>query len=397
VVFAVPIRLKIVTELYQRDMSPKQFYEEFGGGSVSRIAQHFEKLKKTGWLRHIHSEGPGGGRRGATETIYRATELAFCDRPTWAALPYSIRITFSWNAFKEIAERLREAMEASTFQARPDRHFSSTRLLLDEAGWIRVAEAVAEEFATQYEEQEDARRRAARTGEELFDVGSLLLAFELPISAGLRLGPLLIERPEPLIPFRVRLAKVFADEVCMQIIEEANHGPISAPMFYEKYGKRFNLDKATIRRRFKKMVAVGWLKIVGGKSGGSRRGATEKFYRATGPALFDEDKHGPWANLPESLTKTQEWRTFAQLSEWVKGAMEAGTFNQRDDICLAWSILHLDQRGWENLVASLKDLLAFIQREQRAAEIRMRMSGENPIAAVAALGAFETPKPIKEP
>jgi hypothetical protein len=34
VVFAVPIRLKIVTELYQRDMSPTQFYEEFGGGSV---------------------------------------------------------------------------------------------------------------------------------------------------------------------------------------------------------------------------------------------------------------------------------------------------------------------------------------------------------------------------
>jgi hypothetical protein len=60
---AVPIRLKIVTELYQREMSPKQFYEEFGGGSVSRLAQHFERLVETGWLRQMWTEGPGGKRR----------------------------------------------------------------------------------------------------------------------------------------------------------------------------------------------------------------------------------------------------------------------------------------------------------------------------------------------
>ena len=51
VVFAVPLRLKIVTELYQREMSPTQFYKEFGGGSVSRVTKHFERLRATGWLR----------------------------------------------------------------------------------------------------------------------------------------------------------------------------------------------------------------------------------------------------------------------------------------------------------------------------------------------------------
>lgn len=57
VVFAIELRLKIVTELYMREMSPKQFHEEFGGGTLSRVTHNFEKLAEHGWLRYIRSEG----------------------------------------------------------------------------------------------------------------------------------------------------------------------------------------------------------------------------------------------------------------------------------------------------------------------------------------------------
>lgn len=396
VVLAVPIRLKIVTELYQREMSPKQFYEEFGGGSVSRVAQHFERLVETGWLRPMWTEGPGGKRRGGVETIYRSTELAFCDRPTWVALPYSLRVAFSWNGFREIAEQLRGAMEGSTFQARSDRRLTGTRLLLDQEGWTRVADAVSREFAGQYEEQEDARRRAERTGEQLFRAGSLLLAFELPIRDGFQFGPTLVAGEELMIQFPVRVSKVFEDEVCMQIMDEANRGKISIPMFYERYGKRFGLSRNMIRRRFAKLVQYGWLKVVGYESGGARRGGTEKFYGATGPAVYDEDERGPWANVPDALADTDDWKTFARLSEWVKAAMVAGTMTRHDETCLAWSILNLDQQGWERVVASLERLHAFVVREQGLAEVRLRKSGGDPMAMVVALGAFETPPPTKE-
>jgi hypothetical protein len=397
VVFAVPIRLKIVTELYQREMSPTQFYEEFGGGSVARVAQHFERLRETGWLRHLRNEGPGGARRGGVETIYRATELAFCDRPTWVALPHSLRVAVSWNGFKEIAEQCRRAMEELTFQARPDHRLSGKRLLMDQEGWTRVADAVAQEFAEQYEEQEDARRRADRTGEEVFRIGSLLLAFELPIKDGFHFGPALVEGEELMIPFPVRVSKVFEDEVCLQIVDEANRGRISVPAFYEKYGKRFGLSKSMIRLRFAKLVQYGWLKVVGYESGGKRRGGTEKFYAATGPAVYNEDERGPWAKVPDALAKSDDWKTFAQLSEWVKAATVAGMLTRHDETCLAWSILHLDQRGWERVVASLERLHAFVLREQELAEVRLRKSGgDDAIAMVVALGAFETPPPTKE-
>jgi hypothetical protein len=397
VVFAVPIRLKIVTELFQRDMSPKQFQEEFGGGSVSRIAKHFERLRETGWLRHIRNEGPGGKRRGGVETIYRATELAFCDTPTWSALPHSIKIAFSWNTFVEIAEQFRAALEAATVQARPDRPLTATRLLFDMEGWTRVANAVSQEFAEEFEEQEDARRRVERTGGELFRIASTLLAFELPISEGFQFGPELVAGEELMVPFPVRVSKVFEDEVCLQIMDEANRHPISVPEFHKKYGKRFGLSKALIRRRFDKLVQYGWLRVVAYESGGKRRGGTEKFYGATGPAVYDEDERGPWAKVPDDLGKTKDWQVFAQISKWAKAAMAAGTIVRHDETCLAWPILNLDERGWKKIVASLEKLQAFILQEQELAEARLRENGGEPIAMVVALGAFEMPAPVKEP
>jgi hypothetical protein len=364
-------------------MSPTQFYEEFGGGSVTRVDRHFGRLRETGWLRHYRSEGPGGARRGATETIHRATELAFCDRETYEVLPHSLRVAVSWNGFREIAELCRRAMEEPTFQARPDRRLTGTRLLLDQEGWMRVADAVAQEFAEQYEEQEDARRRTDHTGGELFRVGSLPLAFELPIKDGFQVGPELVEGEELMVPFPVRVSKVFEDEVCLQIMDEANRGEISVPTFHAKYGKRFSLSKPLIRRRFDKLVQYGWLKVVAYKSGGMRRGGTEKFYRATGPAVYDEDERGPWAKVPDTLAKTEDWKTFAQLSDWVKTATVAGTLTHHDETCLAWLILHLDQKGWERAVAGLERLHAFVVREQELAEVRLRKSGgEDAIAIV---------------
>ena len=126
VVLAHPIRLKIVTELSMREMSPKQFFEEFGYGSIARVDEHFKILVKYGWLRFVRPES-GGRRRGATEHFYRATELAVIDNDTWAELPYSIRVEFSSTIFEQFAERFTQAMEAGTFDARADRHFTWTR------------------------------------------------------------------------------------------------------------------------------------------------------------------------------------------------------------------------------------------------------------------------------
>lgn len=69
------------------------------------------------------------------------------------------------------------------------------------------------------------------------------------------------------------------------------------------------------------------------------------------------------------------------------------TVVRHDETCLAWVILNLDQQGWEKVVAGLAKLHAFVLKEQKLAEARLKDSGEEPMAMVVALGA----SPVKEP
>lgn len=384
--FATELRLKIVIELYGREMSAQQFRTEFAPEeSTGRVDYAFRELARHGWLRHIRSEGPGGRHRGSEEHFYRATALPFIDMETWALLPYSVRVAFSWHTLTQAARHLRAAMEAEPF-GRPDRHLGVTSLLLDAEGWERVTEALAEQFARQYEEQEDARRRLARSMERPIRANNILISFQTARGTGIRVGPSLIEQDEPLVPFPTRVSKVFEDEVCIQIIEEANLRDVSAPSFAEKYG----IDTAKgIRRRIKMLVEIGWLAEVGKRTVGKRRGPREHFYRASGPAVLQET--GPWANVPDSLKATAGWNTFEQMTKRIKDAMVAGTFDGRVNRCLAWSILSLDQLGWKRVVAGNSALRDLVLEEEARAKVRMETSGEKALEMAIVFGAFESP------
>lgn len=145
VAFAYDLRLTIVTELFLREMSPSQFYAEFGGGSPARVERHFKKLAEHGWLRLVREES-GGRRRGGREHFYRSTELAIFDLDAWSLLPYSIKVAFSWTIFKQLSEKVRDAFEAGTFNARADRQLNSTSLLLDRLCRERVLAELTELF-----------------------------------------------------------------------------------------------------------------------------------------------------------------------------------------------------------------------------------------------------------
>ncbi|HEX6689344.1 MAG TPA: winged helix-turn-helix domain-containing protein [Solirubrobacterales bacterium] len=387
--FADELDLKIITELYMRAMSPKQFVEEFGGGTVSRVDRHFKKLAKHGWLRLIRKVS-GDGRRGGTEHVYRARELAVFDNETWALLPYSIRVEFSGTILKQFAERVQNALEAKTFDARPDRHFTWTPILLDRIGWERVIARIDSLFESLYEEQEDARLRVYSSEEKPFLATVALAGFESPTwprEAGVaRTAARLADAVDCPFPFTLRIAKVFADPLCLKIVTELNRRTMSPKQFYEEFG---GASHSAICHRFKMLAEHGWLKNVEQKTGGKRRGATELFYQATGPAVLGNDA---WSDIPDSIKTNISWTIFEQFSDQAKEAMAAGTLDARPDRHLSWSLFHLDQLGWENVVGSVDALFEFLFEEEKSAEQRMDASGEEPITMTVALAAFESPK-----
>lgn len=354
-------------------------------------------LAKNGWLRYIRSEGPGGQRRGAKEHFYRATELAVIDNETWALVPYSMRVAISWRAFRILGERVREAMKAKTLDARADSHLSWTTIVLDQLGWERVVSAIDALFSSLFEEQDDAKLRISHSGEKpmLATVG--LTVFESPSRPSASKGkwgpPRLAQaRKASNIPFMLRVSKAFADELCLKIIAEANLREISAPLFHAEFGGD---SIEGIRRRFKKMESVGWLEHVSKKTGGRRRSAVELFYEATGPAILDNES---WAEVLDSAKATYSWATFSTLADRVKEAIMAGTFEARLDNHLSWSVLRLDQEGWEKVTVAIDAFFALIFEEWEAAEVRLAESNAKPITTTVGLAAFESPgKPVKEP
>jgi hypothetical protein len=391
-VFAVELRLRIVTALYKRPLSAKQFFEEYGGGTLSRVTQNFKRLANTGWLRLVRTEGPGGARHGAVEHFYRSTELAFFDDESWALVPYSMRVACSWSLFKQIAKRLRQALEETSQKPSLKRDLSCVDLLLDQAGWEHVIEAVNAQFARIFEEQEDSQLRAPDSGEELISADVLLIAFESPMGRGQVDSHLAEIDKEPLIPFPERLAPVLGDDVCLQIVFELNRSAMSVTQFHREFG---GASLSGIRSRFNRLKRAGWLKKVDEQTGGRRHGASEHFYRATTPAMTGD---GAWQSPPDSLRGTRSWRTFERFCEKVLEAMRSGTFDARTDRSVTLSFLNLDRRSWENVIAGIESLAAFILEEQARAKVRLEKSGEKPIAATVGLAAFETPPELaKEP
>lgn len=173
------LRMKIVMELNMREMSPKGFHDEFGGGSISRVSRAFDLLAEFGWLRQTRTE-TGGKRRGAVEHFYRATQPAVFYDEAWSPLPKSMKEMISGGIFEELVERIKEAMEAGTIDAREDRHFSWMPLRLDQQGWEDVIAKVDDLFHWLFEEQEEANLRMAETGEEPIPMTVALAAFESP-------------------------------------------------------------------------------------------------------------------------------------------------------------------------------------------------------------------------
>jgi hypothetical protein len=178
-VFVDPLRMKIMAECSMREMSPKEFHEEFGGGSLSRVSRAFELLAEYDWLHQTRTE-TGGRRRGAVEHFYRATDSAMFDESTWPDVPPVLKNTFTWRAFETFAAQVTEAMEAGTIDAREDRHFTWTPLRLDQEGWETVIARIDALFYFLSEAQEEANARMAESGEEPIPMTVALAAFESP-------------------------------------------------------------------------------------------------------------------------------------------------------------------------------------------------------------------------
>lgn len=119
-----------------------------------------------------------------------------------------------------------------------------------------------------------------------------------------------------------------------------------------------------------------------------RRGAVEHFYRATERAFFsDED----WEKIPVSARKGIVGVILEAIGEDATSALLEGTIENRTDSHITRSPLVLDEQGWKDLNAVLKDTLERANAIQEEAADRLTRSKGDSINTKLALMHFETP------
>lgn len=159
---AVPARVRILVALNERCMSATEYAEEFGE-DLTKVARHFRVLHECGYLEVVEMRG---GRRGPPQRIFRATQRAIFDTPTWERLPLALRLGYSGTIWETYGRRVTEAIEEGTLDADPKRHFSWSPLLLDQLAWTHLVAGLDAILDWALDLQAEAAERMAETEEE---------------------------------------------------------------------------------------------------------------------------------------------------------------------------------------------------------------------------------------
>ena len=121
-----------------------------------------------------------------------------------------------------------------------------------------------------------------------------------------------------------------------------------------------------------------------------RRGAVEHYYRATSRAyLTDRD----WQSLPDSIKPGMSASGLKMIIDDVVGAINAGSFNAREDVHMSWTPGVVDEQGWTESVDLVNETLESLMGIHAASAKRLAKSGEEGIPATVVLMNFEGRSP----
>jgi len=391
VLYAHPLRIKIASELYMREMSPTEALKEFGGGSYGQILSHFHILEKHGWIRRVRSEKPSGGR-GRPRNIYRATELAVVDDDTWAELPTSIQVAFTARTLQHLGERVGGALAAGNVDTAGDRFFRCRTEGIDNKGWRDSMAALADCFYTLAQEQLDAKIRLDKSAEPGMLFTFAVAGFEMPKSEGENphesaevegAVPLRLDLDQ--IPLSTRMAKVFGDPINLEIVKALHGAGLSPSQLHAKVGGG---SLWSVDRRCQVLTELGWLTRAGD--------ATDErsvLYRAAGPEVFDADV---WSEIPHEAKQAESWPVFDEFCGKASAALRGGSFNARSDRHLTSFSFRLDRQGWKQARLALRRCDKQLSGVAGAARFRVEetaryKSDTPPYLATFLLAGFEDP------
>jgi DNA-binding transcriptional ArsR family regulator len=172
-----PVRAEILAALNEGPAAPSDIADRWPDRTLANISYHFRTLHELELAEPIEAEHV----RGTVKTTYRGTARMMLDNEEWPKLSDTAKNGLTLFAFSAVLERARVAMAAGTFDARDDRHLSTTSLRVDEAGWGRIVQICDSALAEVMEIESECAERAKKHDERFKSTISLLY-YESPRS-----------------------------------------------------------------------------------------------------------------------------------------------------------------------------------------------------------------------
>jgi DNA-binding transcriptional ArsR family regulator len=174
-IVAHPTRARCFSILAERTASPVEIAQEIGK-DVGHVGYHVRKLQQLDLIELV-DERPV---RGAVEHFYRAIVRPFVTEDEFADLPIEGREVHTRHILQLHVTDVSRAMDAHTFDARPNRWLARTPLLVDEEGFEELAAVHAELYERMMDIQAQSDERRSGTKDEGISTVSTVMFFETP-------------------------------------------------------------------------------------------------------------------------------------------------------------------------------------------------------------------------
>ena len=388
---ADPWRLRVLAEVGVRPLSPSQFVERFGG-DLNHVSRCFRQLAKWDYIEVVEKR-PGSRRGASIEHVYKAVRRAHFDTSAWNTVPHGERESATQEILRSYQDRIKDAVEAGTFDQEVSRHFSWDVAALDQVAWRSLGQRLDAILATLADHELESSKRLAQSDGESIPTTVSLAAFRSPGSpAGLLYGAhrdqgsATASENDALFAIGPKLAKALSNRWRCKIIAEVGVRPLSPSQFVEEFGG----SMTHISRCFRELARWGFLEVHEERRGGRRGGGVERIYRSTRRAYFDAPT---WEALPLIVRSEISTYFLDTFFERVNEAIKAGTFDADLDRHLSWKPVRLDREAWIEIGKTLDEVLAWLPDLESESMERVD-DVEKLTATTIGLSSFRSPAPL---
>jgi hypothetical protein len=192
----------------------------------------------------------------------------------------------------------------------------------------------------------------------------------------------------------VTICTVLKHPLRVRILEVLNEGPRSPSQFVEEglipkeHFSTYQQALSLAAYHFRELEKEGCLEVI---ESIPRRGAVEHVYRGMSPRVYFSDAE--FEAMPLETRRKLSRISLQGLIARADRAISTETFDARSDRHLTWVPMQLDERGWNEVIATLAATFGELTQIRHDAKDRLAASGEEVVPVTVAMLGFESPPP----